>query len=67
MIEKGICDTGFIWNLSNCDSDCDKPCDFWECLDCKNCKCRKNLVDKLIEECGKEIDGNGFKWLWKCT
>ena len=27
-------------------------------LDYKNCKCRKRLVDKLVEECSENIDGN---------
>ena len=27
-----------------------------EYLDYKNCKCRKKLVDKLIEECTKNIE-----------
>ena len=25
-------------------------------LDYKNCKCRKSLVDKLVEECNENID-----------
>ena len=29
-----------------------------EYLDYKNCKCRNKLVDKLVEECGENIDGN---------
>ena len=28
-----------------------------EYLDYENCKCRKRLVDKLVEECSKNIDG----------
>ena len=31
---------------------------FWEYLDYKNCKCRKGLIDQLVEECNKSIDGN---------
>ena len=58
MIDKGICDKGFIWNPSNCECECDKSCDAGEYLDCENCKCRKNLVDKLVEECSDNIDGN---------
>ena len=27
LIDKGICDKGFIWNPSNCKWDCDKLCD----------------------------------------
>ena len=51
LIDKGICDEGFIWNPSNCDSECDKSCDIEQYLDYKNCKCRKRIVDKLVEEC----------------
>ena len=27
-------------------------------MDYKNCKCRKNIIDKLIEECSENIDEN---------
>ena len=33
----------------------DKWCDFGKYLDYENCKCRKILVDKLIEECNEII------------
>ena len=56
MIDKGICDKGFIWNPSNCECECDKSCDIGEYLDYSNCKFRKRLVDKLIEECTENID-----------
>ena len=56
MIDKGVCDKGVIWNPSNCECECDKYCDIGEYLDYSNCKCRKKLVDKLIEECTKSID-----------
>ena len=36
--------------------ECDKSCDFGEYLDYGNCKCRKNLVDKLADECDENID-----------
>ena len=51
MIDKGVCDKKYIWNPSNCECDCDKSCDVGEYLDYKNCKCRKKLADKLVEEC----------------
>ena len=35
---------------SNCECEFDKTCDIAEYLDYKNCKCRKKLVDKLIDE-----------------
>ena len=54
VIDKGSCDKVFIWNPSNC--ECDKSCDVGENLDYENCKCRKKLVDKLVEECTENID-----------
>ena len=56
MIDKGICDKGFIWNPSNCEYECDKSCDVGEYLDYVNCKCRKKIVDKLVVECTENID-----------
>ena len=56
LIEKGICDKGFIWNPSNCQCECDKSCNVGEYLDYKNYKCRKKLVDKLVEKCREDID-----------
>ena len=53
-----MCDKGFIWNPGNCECECDKSCDAGEYLDHKNCKCRKRLIDKLLEECSENIDGN---------
>ena len=51
MIDKGVCDKGFVWNPSTCECECDKSCDIGEYLDC-----RKKLVDKLVEECTKNIE-----------
>ena len=56
LIDKGICDKGSIWNPSNYECECDKTCDIGEYLDNENCKCRKRLVDKLIEECNENIE-----------
>ena len=62
----------FIWNSSNCKCECDKSCDISEYLDYSNCKCRKKLVNSLVEECAKNIietslvkktlDKNENKW-----
>ena len=46
----------FIWNLSNCECQCDKSCDVGEYLDYENGKHRKQLVEKLVEECTENID-----------
>ena len=60
MIDKGACNKGYAWNTNNCDCECDKSCDFGEYLDYKNCKCRKRLVDTLVEECNENIDEAKF-------
>ena len=51
LIDKGICDKGFIWNPSNCECECDKSCNISQYLDYSDCKCKKKLIDPLIEEC----------------
>ena len=56
LTDIGVCDKGFIWNPSNCECECDKFWDIWEYLDYSNCKFRKILVDKLVEEYIKSID-----------
>ena len=61
LIDKGVCDKGFIRNPSNCECECYKSCDFSEYLDYKNCKCKKRLVDKLAEECTENIEETRLK------
>ena len=56
MIEKEICDKGFIWNPINSECECDKSCDVGEHLDYVNCKCRKILVDTLIEKYTENVE-----------
>ena len=56
LIDKGVCNKGYIWNPSNYKCECNKSCNFGEYLDYENCKCRKNLVDKLVEECNENIE-----------
>ena len=56
LIDKGVCDKGFIWNPSNCECECDKSCDIGKYLNHENCKCRKKLVNKLVEECIENVD-----------
>ena len=51
FIDNSVCNKGCIWNPGNCECECDKLCDIGEYLDYENCKCRKKLVDKLVEEC----------------
>ena len=54
--DKGVCEKEFFLNPSNCECECDKSCDIGEYLDYSNCKCRKKLVDKLVEECTENIE-----------
>ena len=56
LIDKGVCDKGYVWNPSNCECECDKSCNIGEYLDYSDCKCRKKLIDPLVEECTENID-----------
>ena len=58
LIDRGRCDKGFIWNPSIWKCECDNSCDVEEYLDYENGKCRKKLVDELVEEYSENIDGN---------
>ena len=51
LIDKGVCNKGYIWNPSNCECECDKSCDIGEYLNYKNCTCKNRLVNKLVDEC----------------
>ena len=44
-----------FWNPSHCECKCDKFCNIGEYLDYENCKCRKKLVDKLVEKCTENV------------
>ena len=50
-----MCNKEFIWNPSICECESDKVCDIGEYLNYENCKCRKNLVDKLVDECSETV------------
>ena len=63
LIDKGICDKRLIWNPSNCECECDESFTVGEYLDYVNCKCRKKLVDKLVEECTENIDEVKIAWM----
>ena len=52
-----MCDKGYAWNPSNCECEFEKPCDVGEYLDYENCKCRKRLIDKLVDECTETVEG----------
>ena len=45
LIDKGMCDKGFIWKPSNCS---DKSCYVGKYFDYENCKCtKKELIGQL--------------------
>ena len=56
LIDKARCDKGFFWNPSNCKCECDKSFDVGEYLNYANCKCRKWLIDELVEECNEDVN-----------
>ena len=41
LIDKGVCDKGFIFNPSNCECECDKSCNIRQYLDYSDCKSKK--------------------------
>ena len=54
LADKGVCDKGYAWNPNNC--ECDKSCDISEYLDYEKCKCKKRLIEKLMDECDGNIE-----------
>ena len=56
LVGKEVCDEGYIWNPSNCECECNKACEVGEYLNHSDCKCKKKLVDELIEKCTENID-----------
>ena len=56
LIDNGKCDKGFIRNPRNCECERHKSCDIGQYLDYENCKRRKKIVDKLVEEYSQNID-----------
>ena len=56
LIDKGVCNKRFISNPINCECECDKSCSISEYFDYSNCKCRKKLVDPLVDDCTQNIE-----------
>ena len=56
MVDKRVCDKGFIGNPSNCECECDKSCSIGEYLDYSDFKCRKKLADALVDECTQNVE-----------
>ena len=61
LINKGLCDKGFIFNPSNCKCECDKSCNTSHYLDYLDCKCKNKIIDLLIIEQCTEYDDNKTK------
>ena len=49
LIDKDVRDKGSIWDPSNFECECDKSCDVGGYFDHEKCKCRKKLIDKLVD------------------
>ena len=49
LIDRRMCD-----KPDEC--ECDKSCDVGEYLDYENCKCRKKLLDELVDECTEAVE-----------
>ena len=56
LVDKGVCDKGYAWNPSNWECECNKSCDVGGSLDYEKCKCRKRLIDKLVDECDENTE-----------
>ena len=54
MIDKSRGDDGFIWIPTIYEYECAKSCNVREYLDYENCRCRKRLIDYLVEECSED-------------
>ena len=48
---KGVYDKGYIFNPSNCKCECDKSCNTSQYLDYLDCKCKKKIIDLIVEKC----------------
>ena len=56
LIDKGVCNKRYIWNPSNCECEYDKSCNIGQYLDYSDWKCKKKLIDPVIEECTENND-----------
>ena len=62
-LDKIICNSKQRWHedkcrceCKECECECDNSCSIGEYLDYSSCKCRKKLVDPLLEECTENIN-----------
>ena len=50
LIDKGACDKGFIFNPSTFKCECDKSRNTSQYLDYLDCKCKKKIIDLIVEK-----------------
>ena len=51
-----MCNKGFVWNASNGECQFNKAYNVGEYLDDEDSRCRKKLVDKLVDECTETVE-----------
>ena len=56
LIDKGLCNKGYIFNPSICKCECDKSCNTSRYLDYLDCKCKKKIIDLIVEKCTEYDD-----------
>ena len=56
LINKLVCDKGYMLNPSTCSCECDRYCETGQYLDYKNCVCRKKIIDDFLEQCTSIVD-----------
>ena len=61
LIDKGVCDKGYIFNRSNCKCECDKSCSASQYLDYLDRKCKKKIIDPILEKCIEYDDNDQTK------
>ena len=49
LIDKRVCNKGFVFNPSNCKCGRDKSCNTSQYLDYSDCKCKKKIIDPIVE------------------
>ena len=60
LIDKGLCDKGYIFNPGNCKCECDKSCNTSQYLDYLDCKWKKK-IDLIVEKCTEYDDDDQTK------
>ena len=58
LIDKGLCDKGYIFNPSDCKRECDISCNTSQHLHYLDCKCKKKKKksDLIVEKCTEYDD-----------